>query len=182
MPRPNRVSTLREYIFSSVLLASLLFAYSKYWHLPTRTKALELKEKVRLLHADLDKSKAALADLNTQLMAVHDLDKDATLKPYVTSNKKLANIVNNLISEDPDLVTILLKSESGQSKDHQDVNFHLQIHGTFPAIGAFIDRLEHAAILAEINTLEISRNERDLDQCTADIGVHARLLTEDEHD
>jgi hypothetical protein len=172
----------RECAIGFIVLGVFLFGFAKMWFLPTHDAILETSRRIDGLQKEIALNKASIEAL--QLRSVASVPSTASpMKEYVTSSRHLAQVVQHLIADDSHLVTRFIGLDhSDEAKDSKDVSFNIEIVGSFPAIGGFIERLESSHLLAQVISVNVSRTGIDLDKCVAKIGVSAHLFPESEND
>lgn len=182
MQKQSRKLSQRECIMGFITLVVVIYGYFHYWYNGKQKSILEFEKKIALIQNEINQNKAVVDGLQKRIIA-STVPGDATspIKEYMSASKRLAQVMEKLISEDPKLMTRSIAVDKvEQQEEHKQVEINLELEGPFPAMGAFVERLESSKLLTEIKTIDISRVDSDLEKCVAKLAIVSRIYAEDD--
>ena len=168
----------REIILGYATLVVVLVGYFKFWYGVKNSEITDFNRKIDAIQVEVDRNKQVVDGLQKRMMAsTIDTEAESSLKGYMLSSRSLAQFVQHLISEDTNLVTRLIQIEKAEDNaDFKEVSVLVELEGSFPGIGAFVERLEGSSMLAEVTDFDIWRVEGDLEKCVGKFSVSARIF------
>lgn len=92
------------------------------------------------------------------------------------ASAKVSSFIRELASQESESrfrINRLGTEETQAVKDYSRTPVTLDVEATFPAIGRFLEALEDAPFLAEVDSLEVYRVENDLRLCAAKIRIYS---------
>lgn len=178
MPKLNKKLSKRECLLGFIMLVVIVFGFFKYWYGPKNDVISEWDRKITLIQREIDQNKAVVDGLQQRIVAsTRPNEKETTFKDYLQSSRRLAQVVQRLVAEDPSLDTRAINVEKiEEEKGFKQVTFKVEVVGAFPAIGSFVERLENSKVLTEVVEMNISRVDSDLEKCVGLITVVSRLF------
>lgn len=182
MRKQSKRLSQRECIMGFVTLAVIVYGYFTYWYSVKQKAVVEIERKISLIQNEINQNKAIVDGLQKRIIASTDPGQvSSPIKEYMSASRRIAQVVEKLIAEDPVLSTRSISIEKvEQADEHKLISFSLELVGSFPAMGAFVERLESSKVLTEIRSIDISRIESDLEKCVAKISLNSRIYSEDE--
>lgn len=170
----------REVALMAIVLVLGIFAYFKYYYGPAGTKLAELDRQISEAQAQITRDSAIAAELQARTVAsVRKAESDSSLKPFLDSSKRFAQVIQNLAADSQGVVTKgVTLDKAGRENELKELSLTIELEGAYPAIGAFVERLESSSMIAAIESIDLSRDHMDLTKCFAKIKIKSYLIEE----
>ncbi len=172
MTEMAKLSRNEKFLFGLILLASLV-TFHKWVVSPWRLKTAALASRLAETGARIDADRKTYNELFLKASPSElKLRSQALIERLERSNDSFSNLVSKLTTETEAVPMELKRMAIGKSvsgTDYLKTPLDLDVEASFPSIGKFLEKLGDLPLLAEVDSIEIYRQENDLKKCSARI-------------
>ncbi len=171
----------RERVIAGLTLVMLVFGFFKYWYAVKNTEIQDLKSKISIVESNISKNQIEIAKLSI----LNNQNSDDSMN--LTDEKKQKNTFSNHLSEiigslnqNEKYKTFTLLgielSKTNSEKYFDQIDWLVDIESTFLDLGHFIEYFEQKAVFSQIQSVDISRPEDELQMVYATFKIRNHLI------
>ena len=107
--------------------------------------------------------------------------KNDYMDQYVLMNDRFSSVISGIVNSSKAKTFSLLKislDEQTKESGYKKLLYTLEIESSFIEIGKFLEKLEDAPLLTEVNAVEIKRIDTEMKRCQAQIKLYSYVRVE----
>jgi Tfp pilus assembly protein PilO len=162
-----------EKILISLVLLSGCFLGEKTLYSSMQQQAASIAAQLTDVRQSLDSAKAEKDSMaSRRLASVASFPPMEELSKLEASSSRLSAFLKEITDEEEDErfgITRLSTEPSAVSGSFVKTPVNIEVEASFPAVGRFLEHLEDSPLLAEIDSIELSRVDNDLRMVVAKI-------------
>ena len=170
-----------ELFLLCAVMLSLFFLFNFYWKNSSAVTLLSQTEAKNIAaKTQLSENQVLLDKLNKRGPS-SDAIQNEYLDQYVLVNDRFSSIITKIVSSSNGhgftLSKLSLDDQSTES-GYKKMLYSLDAEASFIDIGRFLEQLEDAPLLTEVNSVEINRIDNEMKRCRARIKLYSYVRSE----
>jgi uncharacterized coiled-coil protein SlyX len=176
----GKLSRTSNFMIYLIIAASSVLYY-KMAFVGSRSTLDNLNRSIASEEVELEKARTQLNSLasgSSAMAADKRYSKDLNEK-YMSANKSLGEVIETLAKgvEESSFAVNKIATEKQESHDgYTRTLFNVDVESSFPAIGRFLEGLEHSPLLTDVRSVQISRINGDLQRCSTTIKLYSYVV------
>lgn len=165
-----------EIVMLSVTILCLFFLFYVTWEkIGPAGAMIDLEQRSAVAKRKLADNKALFEKLNNRAPASVGFSSEY-MDRYVLNNDRFSGAINGIVTSSKAKDFVLKKiqlEEQSVENGYKKLLYILQADATFIEVGKFLEKIEEAPLLTEVNSVEITRDENEMRRCHAEIKLYS---------
>lgn len=170
-----------ESIMISLTLVTFIFLFGILWKSSSMNANLEsIRAKAIISKQKLADNEALIAKLNQRTPASLAGNSEI-LDRYVLANDHFSSVITGIVSNakgDAFKLSKLTLEEQATDNGYKKMLYALDAEASFVEIGKFLENLEDAPLLTEVQSIVINRIDNEMKRCQAHIKLYSYVRQE----